>query len=85
MTQLARYRTVLTYSGERICAMATNRNERDLKMSFSKDWRNAKAQTLPLGFIQQEEQAAMVIFRTLDNAKINVDQRLCLNSGGMKL
>ena len=86
MTQLARYPTVLTYYEERIDAMATILHERNLTMSFFKDWRDAKVETLPLGcFTKQEEQAASIIFPTSDNAKINFGQRLCLNLGGVML
>ena len=86
MTQRAEYPTFLTYSEERIDALATILNERDLTMSFFNVWRDAKVETLSLGcFTQQEGQAATISSSASDNAKINVDQRLCLNSGGMKL
>jgi len=86
MTQRAGYRTFLTYSEERIDAVATILNERDLTMSFFNVWRDAKVETLSLGcFTQQEGQAATIISSALDNVKIYVDQRLCPNLGGMKL
>ena len=86
MTQRAGYRTFLTYSEERIDALATILNESYLTISFFNVWRNAKVETLSLGcFTQQEGQAATISSSASDNAKINVDQRLCLNSGGMKL
>ena len=86
MTQRAGYRTFLTYSEERIDALATILNESYLTISFFNVWRNAKVETLSLGcFIQQEGQAATISSSASDNAKINVDQRLCLNSEGMKL
>jgi hypothetical protein len=86
MTQRAEYRTFLTYSEERIDALGTILNERDLTMSFFNVWRYAKVETLSLGcFTQHEGQAATIISFALNNSKINVDQRLCLNLGGMKL
>mgnify|MGYP005726450845 CR=1 FL=1 len=86
MTQRAEYCTFLTYSEERIDALATILNERELTMSFFNVWRDAKVETLSLDcFTQQEGRAATIVSSALDNAKINVDQRLCLNSGGMKL
>ena len=55
-------------------------------MGLSEDWRNAKAQQLPLGhFGEPDDVAATVAFLASDDAKIYVGQTLGPNSGDVML
>jgi len=72
--------------GVRVNAVAPGPINTDLVMSLSEDWRNAKANELPLGrFGEPEEVAATVAFLASSDASNYVGQTLGPNSGDVML
>ena len=70
----------------KVNAVAPGPINTELVLGLSEDWRNAKAQQLPLGhFGEPDDVAATVAFLASDDARIYVGQTLGPNSGDVML